>query len=246
MSSQPPQPLGWSELFQPKHAGTDSLVPFLAVSQLLAAEASTVLEVGCGRGAAVDTNRRRPMGDFRGPGRRVIGIDVDDAGKQNEVVDEFRQIGPDGRWPVEDASIDLAVSDWTLEHVADPDGFVRELHRVLRPGGAFVARTVSRHSPLSWIARTVPDDQHASVLARFRHSRAARDVFPTTYRMNTDRDLARLFGPGFEWAVAHRTGLRQYVLAWPRLARSVGALEPHLPRGLQMALVVYARKLADQ
>jgi len=246
MSSQPPQPLGWSELFQPKHAGTDSLVPFLAVAQLLAAEATTVLEVGCGRGAAVDTSRSRPMGDFRAPGRHVIGIDVDAAGTENQVVDEFRQIETDGRWPIDDASVDLAVSDWTLEHVADPDAFVRELRRVLRPGGAFVARTVSRNSPLSWIARSVPDEKHASVLARFRHSRAARDVFPTTYRMNTDRDLARLFDADFEWAVAHRTGMRQYVLAWPWLARAIGAIEPHLPRSLQMALVVYARRRDDR
>ena len=32
------------------------------------------------------------------------------------------------------------------------------------------------------------------------------------------------------------------VLRWPRLARTVMAVEPRLPKALQMTLVVYARR----
>src|SRR5882757_1142233 len=142
-------PLGWNEMFDQSKAGFDSVVPFLGVAQALAADAKLVVEVGCGRGGAVDLDVARPFQDLRGPGRRVIGIDVDPVGEQNPVVDEFRLIDGSGRWPLDDGEIDLAVSDFVLEHIADPKAFMGELTRTLRPGGVLVARTVSRYSPMS-------------------------------------------------------------------------------------------------
>jgi SAM-dependent methyltransferase len=244
--------LGWDEIFDQAKAGSeDSIVAFLGVAHALAADAKTVLEVGCGRGGQVDGGQvdgdlgrsgSRAIQDLRGAGRTVIGIDVDPVGVDNPIVDEFRLIPASGRWPLEDASADLAVSDFVLEHVDDAAAFVGELTRVLRPGGAFVARTVSRHSPLSLAARAVPNERHAGLLSRLQPQRQARDVFPTRYRMNSRRDLAALFDADYDWALAHRTGLEQYLLPWPRLARLVAVTEPRLPRSLRTTLVLYARK----
>ena len=235
-------PLGWDEVFDPAKAGYDSIVPFLGVAQVLANEASVVLEVGCGRGGQVDGGPERPIQDLRGPDRKVIGIDIDPVGVENPIIDEFRLIKDDLLWPVDDGSVDLAVSDFTLEHVADPVAFVAELTRVLRPGGALVARTVSRYSPLSLAARSVPNDNHAGVLSRLQPNRQARDVFPTTYLMNSEKALAALFDRDYDWSVAHRGGLDQYLPRWPRLAKMAAALEPRLPKATQTALIVYARK----
>ena len=45
-------------------------------------------------------------------------------------------VGLDGqRIPLEDASVDAALSTWTLCSIPDPAAAVRELGRVLRPGG---------------------------------------------------------------------------------------------------------------
>ncbi len=93
------------------------------------------------------------------------------AGADNPVLDEFRLIGEDGRWPLDDASVDLAVSDFVLEHVTDPEDFVRELARVLRPGGVFIARTISRDSVLAAAARIVPNDRHAGALGHLQPGR---------------------------------------------------------------------------
>ena len=125
--------------------------------------------------------------------------------------------------------MDLAVSDFVLEHVTDPEAFVRELARVLRPGGVFIARTISRHSILAAAARVVPNDHHAKALERLQPGREERDVFRTAYKMNTRKDLARLFDGDFELALARRTGLEQYCKPWPRLRRGVAQLERHLP-----------------
>lgn len=43
-----------------------------------------------------------------------------------------------GRWPVEDASIDVVLATETLEHVLEPDAFLAEARRVLRTGGRIV------------------------------------------------------------------------------------------------------------
>jgi SAM-dependent methyltransferase len=237
------EPLGWSELFDDHILGTDSLHVFFTTAQAMAADASLIVEVGCGRGALVDeATSGRKWQDFRGPGRRVIGIDVDPVGVENPVIDEFRLIGDDGKWPLEDGSADLAVSDFVLEHVTDPEAFVSELTRVLRPGGAFVARTVSRHSLLSMAARVVPNRSHSKVLTTFQPGRAAHDVFHTAYKMNTRKALGELFGRDYEWAAASRTGLDRYFLPWPRVASTAVAFERRLPRSMHAGLVVCARK----
>jgi SAM-dependent methyltransferase len=236
-------PLGWAEIFEDRILSQDSAHVFLVTAQALAAQSHLIAEVGCGRGAAVVLDQ--PGGvwqDLRGEGRRVVGIDVEEVGVNNPVIDEFRLIGEDGRWPLDDGSVDLAVSDFVLEHVTDPPAFVRELTRVLRPGGVFLARTVSRHSLLSVVARLVPNHSHARVLTSLQPDRQEQDVFRTAYRMNTRRALAELFDADFTWAAASRTGLDQYMRPWPKLGRVAVAVERRLPRSTQTALVVCARK----
>jgi SAM-dependent methyltransferase len=234
--------LGWDELFDDRILATDSAHVFLVTAQALASHASLIAEVGCGRGVEVEESPEGAWQDLRGPGRHVIGIDIDPVGVENPVIDEFRQIGLDGRWPLDDGSVDLAVSDFVLEHVEDPEAFVAELARVLRPGGAFVARTISRYSLLSLAARAVPNRAHAKVLETFQPGRQSQDVFATMYRMNTRKDLARLLNAQFDWAAASRTGLDRYLMPWPKTARVAAAVERRLPRACQQALVVCARR----
>lgn len=238
--------LGFDELFEHGRLPTDSWCDFLVSTRLLAAESAIVVEAGCGRGLeGVMAGGGRSSNDLRGPGRKVVGIDIDPAGATNPLIDEFRPIGDDLRWPVADGEADLVVSDWVLEHVEDPLAFVDELHRVLRPGGAFVARTVSRHSLLAAGARLVPNRLHSAVLRRFQPGREAIDVFPTAYRMNSRRDLGTVLDDRFDWTATSRSGLEQYLKRWPALRTAAKVVEPRLPGPVQMALVVYARRRPD-
>jgi SAM-dependent methyltransferase len=235
--------LGLGEMFEDRVLGTDSAHVFMVSAQALAARASLIAEVGCGRGALVDLHAPGgPWQDLRGDQRTVVGIDIDPIGAENPIIDEFRLIAEDGLWPLDDATVDLAVSDFVLEHVTDPQAFVRELARVLRPGGVFIARTINRHSMLAAAARMVPNHSHARVLERLQPGREERDVFRTAYQMNTRSDLDDLFAPQFDWALARRTGLEQYFKPWPTARRMVGPVERVLPTSLWMALVVFARR----
>ncbi|MDT4979977.1 MAG: hypothetical protein QOG07_1856, partial [Pseudonocardiales bacterium] len=104
-----PSPLGWNEIFDSGKSGWDSIVPFLGVAQALAGEAGTVVDVGCGRGSMADDVDSRVFHDLRGPGRRVIGIDLDQVGAKNPLIDEFRLIDDSQHWPLDDGSVDLGV-----------------------------------------------------------------------------------------------------------------------------------------
>lgn len=241
-AGEPSAALGSYRFFEDFHRRVDSAVTLFTMAQALAADAKVVVDVGCGRGALIDPpGGERRLHDLRGPGRTVIGIDVDLAAAENPIIDEFRAIeGP--RWPLEDDSVDLAVCDWVLEHVADPQEFVTELHRVLRPGGAFLARTVSKHSLLSAGARLVPNHRHAEVVGTLQPKREDVDVFPTTYRMNTMADLERVFGADFDWAASFHPGLEHYAKRWPTLVKLINVIEPRLPQRAQHGLIVTARK----
>jgi ubiquinone/menaquinone biosynthesis C-methylase UbiE len=56
--------------------------------------------------------------------------------------------------PFPDGSFSAVLSCGVLEHVSNPDGSVRELHRVIEPGGKlYVYKLPNRRSYLEWIAR---------------------------------------------------------------------------------------------
>ncbi len=101
----------------------------------------TLLDVGCGKGDLlpfVNTHCNR-----------YVGCDVVKyAGFPSEL--EFCKVDLDtGRMPLDDNAVDIVVSAETIEHLENPRAFVRELTRVLRPGGLLVVTTPNNLSFLS-------------------------------------------------------------------------------------------------
>lgn len=80
---------------------------------------------------------------LRGTCSRVIGTDATPDGSTNPLIDEFRLISDQRRWPIGDAAVDVALSDWVLEHVESPDRFFSECASVVKPGGYLCIRTLN-------------------------------------------------------------------------------------------------------
>ena len=143
-----------------------------------------VLDLGCGANAS--------LAGFRRPGREVWGADLQ-AHPQLCHPEWFRLLGPAGRIPFADETFDLVTCLWVLEHVERPAAFLREVGRVLRPGGWLLAHSISAQHYVTWLRRALDVLPHAVVqrLVRRLYGRDEHDTFPTFYRLNTRPQLER-------------------------------------------------------
>ena len=113
-------------------------------------ESGIMLDVGCGEG-------RHIFGIMQEhPEMKCIGLDMDNDSlhKAEEGYEYFKSIsnvgaeflkGSDYSLPFLDNSLDLIVCSEVLEHLHQYNDAVKEIHRVLKPGGKFYASV-----PASW------------------------------------------------------------------------------------------------
>lgn len=120
----------------------------LAEALALLPERGRVVEVGCGAGRFLRAVRRAR------PDLEVCGVDVSARALARAAAlapgtDLRRVEGPDAPIPAGDGEFDAALALDVLEHVSDPDGFLRELARVVAPGGALHLHVPCEGDPLS-------------------------------------------------------------------------------------------------
>jgi len=227
----------------------DGTVAFYSRVSALMQNSSSVLDIGCGRGKYADDTCtfRRGLCDLRGSDRRVIGIDVDEVGSENPIIDEFRIIENLESWPVDSASVDVAVANSVVEHVEDPDSFFQEAHRVLRPGGYLCIRTYNVWSYVGVASRLVPNRLHGAVTTKVQVSRREEDVFPTLYRCNTRGKLRKAFHRnGFDGVVYSIEAEPSY-LRFSRMLYRIGAVVHRItPPQFRWTLLGFGRKLDGQ
>ena len=91
----------------------------------------------------------------------------------------------------------MVFADNVLEHLDDPPAVFSEIHRVLKPGGVFLAKTPNRLHYMPVIAQLTPHAFHQYV-NRLR-GRDSSDTFPTHYRVNSPAAVRRYAAlTGFE------------------------------------------------
>jgi SAM-dependent methyltransferase len=113
------------------------------------------------------------------------GADPDSAVHDNDALVSAVIIS-DSRLPVPDEHFDACVANYVLEHIADAEGHLREVARVLKPGGVYVFRTPNRFHYVSLIAASTPHWFLDLVANRARNlAHDAHEPYPTVYALNS-------------------------------------------------------------
>lgn len=159
----------------------------------------SVLNLGAGPAS------KNPVRIFRGEVAQVVGADIDPIVLDNDELDEAHIV--DGtRLPFEANCFDIAFSDYVLEHVEFPEPFLKEIYRVLKPGGIFFFRTPNRYHYVSLIAQCTPHWLHELLANRARSLPGdAHEPYPTFHRLNTQKEIQTL---------ANKAGFSQVALRY--------------------------------
>jgi SAM-dependent methyltransferase len=93
--------------------------------------------------------------------------------------------------PFADETFSLVTANMVVEHVKDPVRLLREVRRVLLPGGLFLFHTPNAKYFEVAVARHIPAPVTRGI-ASFLDGRGGDDIFPTHYRLNKAKDIVRL------------------------------------------------------
>lgn len=101
-----------------------------------------ILDIGCGRG---DFSR-----SFKDLGLQVTGIDRErgDEAMLESIDVRLSDDLENNDLPFEDNSFDVVFSKSVIEHMGNPNTFMKETYRVLRPGGRVITMTPDWHSQM--------------------------------------------------------------------------------------------------
>ena len=227
---------------------------FVHYAQEVAEPGSVVLDYGCGGGTVVRMLRAAGYDaygvDIRWPGADYGDVEADELGRAGVL----RYYEEGGRLPFEDDTFALVVSDQVFEHVVPLEASLREIERVLRPGGVtyhhFPSKSVWREGHIGIpLSHRLPPGRvrlaYTTALRRaglgtFKDERPAREWAVeklewidrwTVYR--PAREIHAVFGRNADLAnreidyCRFRAGdrrLLQAVLNWPLARRPAEAL----------------------
>lgn len=175
-----------------------------------------MLDVGCGNGRFLTT--------MRALGWAVQGVEFSESGvKACRMSDLSVHHGDLASAAFPDGSFDLITVRHVIEHVPEPQPFIAELARILRPGGRLVVETPSsealgrRWFATNWYANDVPRHLFLFAPANLEQLAAAHGLNKVALVMET---TPKIFLNSLDYAIANR-GKPSKRIAWRRfLARA--------------------------
>jgi SAM-dependent methyltransferase len=169
----------WQETYLDRFYGAlvDGTTEFHTMCAAHIPRDATILEIGAG--PSNDTSR------FLSSLGRLSGLDVDPSVRSNLYLADAFVLETDV-YPFADACFDACVSNYVLEHIANPRSHLSEVRRILRPGGVYLFRTPNRHHYVALVSRWTPHWIHTASANRLRRlPEEAPDPYPTYYRLNS-------------------------------------------------------------
>lgn len=161
--------------------------------------ATVWLDLGCGWQLLREwlPNGEADQSRLSGLARRLVGIDavVNDLSRNPYVHDKVA--GNILALPFRDNSFNLVTAQMVVEHLQRPVELLREVRRVLQPGGKLLFLTPNYLYYQVFVASFLPDVIKKRIVHHFEW-RKETDVFPTYYQMNTAKQVQEIAeGSGF-------------------------------------------------
>jgi SAM-dependent methyltransferase len=120
--------------------------------------------------------------------RRLVGLDYELPALKAHPSIHDRVCGSILTLPFDDGSFDLITANMVFEHLEDPERALREIHRVLRPGGRVIFHTPNQLGYTTLLARAIPEFAKGKLVQLFE-GRPEEDRFRTYYRVNSERKV---------------------------------------------------------
>jgi SAM-dependent methyltransferase len=174
----------------------DGTIQFYSKINYLIKANSIALDYGAGRGAQLECDAWKQQLLLLQPKCTTrIGCDVDPVVFGNPYIDKAVLLDKteNFRIPLDDQSVDVVLADWVIEHLPDPFSAFNDIHRVLKKGGWFFARTGNLWHYSYALAKILGEKiVSEKIIAHIQPEREERDVFVKFFRANTSHSLKKL------------------------------------------------------
>ena len=235
-----------------------SVHPFLrdvaarSLARLALQPGESVLDVGCGTGVFLPG-----LAALAGPEGRVVGLDhsaafLEDARKrlvEASLSDRVELVKDDAhRLPFPDGTFDAAHCERVLMHLEDPALAIREMRRVVRPGGRVVIAEV--YAAAARLAHPDPEaerlisEQLVSGIRNTSMGIALRGLMVQTGFTDVGGDVVGYFEETLdqdeaeEWTMLARGLAARGILDHARAEAAIAAMEDLRARGMHCGLAV--------
>ena len=151
---------------------------------------SIVLDLGAGSGYVKEM-------DFKSHAKEVTGIDVDPDINKNPFLHSYIEGSVYDLSVFGEKRFDLIICNSVIEHIDDPQKFVSEIRRMLKPGGIFFGKTPNRNHYMPLVARMTPLSFHKWF--NRKRGRPEEHTFATYYKLNSTSAIKKYFsGPAWK------------------------------------------------
>ena len=176
---------------------TYSQTRYEAVLRRHVTPATRWLDLGCGR-HLLSPWRQKEERELIARAHSVVGIDLDfESLVDNDSITNRCQSSVVDL-PFASESFSLVTANMVVEHLDEPAIMLRELRRVLAPGGRLIFHTPNARAFPTAVVRRIPDGLKKT-LAYWLDGRQGKDVFPTYYRANDPGEIQEFAtATGFE------------------------------------------------
>ncbi len=151
------------------------------------------LDLGCGRRFVPSwlPESDRQQSQWVAQVGTAVGVDLDAASLAQNAAMPCKVLARSGQLPFADRRFDLITANMFVEHLDDPIETLKEVYRVLKPGGVFLFHTPNILNPITLMAIPLPQRLRTAAVWLLEN-RSEEDVFPAFYRLNRSGTIHRL------------------------------------------------------